>query len=487
MLNSKHETLNSKQTRNNKSQTLNVSSFEVRVWKKIIAVMFFCLMIYGVSRAYASGSPEQPKEPRLITLSQGIEMVLKDNRLIKSALPDNEIAFQESLRSRSVLFPQVSVFAEKIFSRYPPAIKFGDVAVETGDKNPLNYGIDIYQTLFDFGKNLSNYRASKELYKAIEAHTESVKRIAVLEFVTAYFNLLEADKMILVLKKESESLTSYLSDIEHLYEEGVVVKNDLLPARVSLADVKQRLIAARNAREVALARLNNILALPLNENLVIQDINMQPMKAPEISNAWDIASKQRPEITFYSDQINASSFSERAKLVENWPTLFLDTGYAYNQNRYVIHEANTSINFGVKMDLFDGGLARADLLKERARGGQLKEQKEKLIEDIKFEIEDSYFGFKNASEKIAVAKDSLEEADENVRFYRVKYAAGSATPTDVLGAISLQTRAQVNYCSSEYELKRSYAKLMYSMGIDLALIYEVMDRKHGDTAKTQNR
>ena len=135
------------------------------------------------------------------------------------------------------------------------------------------------------------------------------------------------------------------------------------------------------------------------------------------------------------------------------------------------------------MDLYDGGRARADLLQERAKGSQLKEQKEKLIEDIKFEIEDSFFGFKNASEKIVVAKDSLEESDENVRFYRVKYTAGSATPTDVLEAISLQTRAQVNYYSADYELKRSYAKLMYSMGIDLALIYEVMEKKHDKSIK----
>jgi outer membrane protein TolC len=117
-------------------------------------------------------------------------------------------------------------------------------------------------------------------------------------------------------------------------------------------------------------------------------------------------------------------------------------------------------------------------LKERARQKQLNEQKGKLNEDIKFEIQDSYYGLKNACEKVQVAKGALEQADENVRFYRVKYNAGGATTTDVLEAINLQTKAQANYCTDNYEMKRSYAKLMYSMGLDLSLIYEKMENKN---------
>ena len=104
-------------------------------------------------------------------------------------------------------------------------------------------------------------------------------------------------------------------------------------------------------------------------------------------------------------------------------------------------------------------------------------KKGKLTEDIKFEIEDSYYGLKNACEKVQVAKEALSQADENVRFYRVKYNAGVATTTDVLEAISLQTKAQANFCTDNYEMKRSYAKLMYSMGLDLSLIYEKMESK----------
>ena len=445
---------------------------------KSTVFLLFILFAGSCSVAYAEG-----QKARLITIPQGIAMVLKDNRLIRIALPSNEMAYQDSLMARSVLLPQFNANMIQTFNRFQPAMKTVSGNMDTSDKDYLTYGFDVYQTLFDFGKSLANYRAAKELFQAQKAHTESVRRVATLEFIMAYFNLLEWDRMIMVFQKEAESLNSYLNDIEHLYEQGVVVKNDLLPAKVRLADVLQRLIAARNDQEVAAGKLKNILGLSLREKIIIQDIKMQPPEFPEMEAAWSLAQIQRPEVTFYADQLKASLLSQRAKAVENFPTLFVDAGYSYVQNQYQVHENNTSIELGAKLNLYDGGSSQADLHKERFRHSQLKEQQDKLIEDIKLEIEDSYFGLKNACEKIVVAGEALKQAEENVRFYRVKYKAGSATPTEVLDAITLQTKAQTNYCSDDYELKRGYAKLMYSMGIDLGLVYERMESEQNGPKK----
>ncbi|MDD5585045.1 MAG: TolC family protein, partial [Candidatus Omnitrophica bacterium] len=237
--------------------------------------VYIILFLFG--SCYAETLPAKPEEKiRLITIGQGIEMTLKNNHLIKVALPDNEMSYQDSLISRSALLPNVNLTATKQYFRFQPASKIDNSSVNTAEKDPFSFGIDVYQTLFDFGKSLSNFRASKELFKATKAHTESVKRVATLEFIVSYFNLLEAEKMIVVAEKEVESLSSYLNDVQHLYEQGVVVKNDLLPAKVKLADAKQKLITALNAKEVIMARLNNILALPLREKVTAQDIEMQP-------------------------------------------------------------------------------------------------------------------------------------------------------------------------------------------------------------------
>ena len=416
---------------------------------------------------------------RIITMTEGIALVLKDSRLIKVSLPDQDMAYENSLVARSALLPHVSANFTQAFNQNQTIAKFGASEVPTAERIAYSYGFDVYQTLFDFGKSLSNYRASQEMVKATVAHIDSVKRVAILEFIMAYFNVLESEKGIAIAEKEVESLTSYLSDIQHLYEQGSAVKNDLLPAQVKLADARQKLIAAKSIREIALARMNNILALPLDENTEARDIVMElPDAPPAVEKAWEIAEKQRPELTFYDDQIKAARLSEKAKAVENLPSVYADAGYAYAKNKYFVHQGNAYVNLGAKMNVFDGGAAQAVLNEERARERKLVQEKDKLREDIKFEVQDSYVSLKDAREKFIVAKEALSQAEENVRFYRTKYEAGSATQTDVLEAISLQTRAQSNYYSSDYEVKRGYAKLMYSMGIDLTLIYETMEKKN---------
>ena len=442
-------------------------------------IIFIYFIVFPFQNASAGGISVNKEEGRVITISQGIDLVLKDSRLIKAALPDNDMALQNSLIARSALLPHLNASISQIFNRYQPTAKLGSLLAPTSNKNYLSYGFDVYQTIFDFGKSLSNFKGSRDLWRASQANVESIRRVATLEFIVAYFDLLEAEKMIDVSENEVNSISSYLQDIQHLYEQGSVVKNDLLSAKVRLADAKQKLISARNEREVIKARLNNILALPLRYNVIVQDMIMKPPQFPEMEKAWQISQTERPEVVFYEDQIKASSQFERAKAVENFPTIYADAGYSYMRNNYVVHQNNASVELGAKMSLFDGGASTAELLKERARQRQLKEEKEKLIEDIKFEIEDSYFGLKNACEKVSVGRDALTQAEENLRFYRVKYNSGSATTTDVLEAITLQTSAQTNYYSDDYELKRSYAKLIYSMGIDLALLYERMESVNG--------
>ncbi len=458
--------------------------FKVKV-DDLIRICILVLFLAGYFQAaYAEEvSPPAQQKSRLITISEGIRILLKESRLIKISSYDNEISYQDSLVARSVLLPKINAFATETFLRFQPASKFGAQTVNTADRQSFSYGIYVYQTLFDFGKSILGWRSANESTQARRVNTDSVKRLAELEFITAYFNLLETEKMIVVFEKETESLEAYLKDVEHLYGQGLAVESDLLPAKVKLADTRQKLISARNGRQLAVAALNNILALPLGENTTIVDIGMTQPDFPQIDEAWKTAEVQRTELVFYAEQIKASQSSARAKALENLPELFVNGGYAYSQNEYVAHEDNLSVAIGAKMDFYDGGTARALLLKERARQGQLETRKDKLMEDIKLEIEDSYYALKNASEKVLVARTALDEARENTRAYRLKYAAGSATPTEVLEAIALETAAQTNYYNDDYELKRSYAKLMYSMGIDLALIYERMESVQNGPAK----
>lgn len=446
--------------------------------KRILLVSFISFTLGLPLCAYGSDITAGPleKDGRLLTIPEGLSLVLRDSRLVKIETADKEMSFDDTLLALSPLLPHISAHISKTYNSYTPEMKFGAMTVPMGDRNPLSGGFDIYQTLFDFGKSISNYKASTEMLHARKASLESVKRAVALEFIVSYFEVLEIEKMITVAEKEVESLGSYLHDMEHLYEQGIIVENDLLPARVKLADAKQKRIASHNRREIAAAALNTMLTLPLTENIITQDVKREMPQLPGLADAWSSAETKRPEIAFFDSTIQSSSLREKAKAVNNLPTVYANVGYAYTQNKYMVHEDDAYVKLGAKMDLYDGGATDAETMKERTLHSKLQEQKNKLVDDIRYEVKRGYLGVTDAIEKISVARDALAQAEENVRFYRVKYNNGAATSTDVLEAISLQTKAETNYYSADYELKRSYARLIYSMGLDLVTVYKETER-----------
>lgn len=437
--------------------------------RNILVIFFIFILTLPVSGADEAGPP------RLITIRDGIKKVLEESHLIKISQANKEIASQDVNITRSAFFPQVNASLSETFLNNQPTSKFGSSKVNTSQKTFLSLGVDIYQTIFDFGKSYYSYKASQALLDSSRIDIERIKNLAVLEFIVAYFDLLDAEKLIIVSQSEVESLASYLKDVETLYEEGAVVKNDLLSAKVRLSDAQQRLISLRDFRDNTAARLNNILVIPINEQIEVRDFRMDLPEIPKIEYSFKTAEEQRPEIRIVDDQMSAASSLEKSKRAKNYPEVFTDGGYSFQQNRYVVKDDNFAVNVGVKMNVFDGGLAKGEADKERSRRAKLAEERRKLVDDIKLEVKNSYLGLKDATEKVKVTKDAVAQAGENVRLYREKYADGGATSTEVLDSITMQKNAQTNYYKADYELKRNYAKLMYSMGIDLAMIYEKME------------
>jgi len=441
----------------------------------LISILVF-LCVFG--SVYADDSVGEQ-----LTLQEGITRIIRNNRGVIIASIDSDIASQSVVVARSVLLPQINVSASQSFLSYQPGAKFGTLSVYTSERRYFSYGVDVYQTLFDFGKNLSVYNAAKSDVDAVKWNAEYVKNQTVLEFILTYFDLLDAEKMISVVQKEIDSLTAYLHDIENLYEQGAAIRSDLLSAKVKRADAQQRLITVRNQRGILAARINNLLAFPLDKKISARDLRVGIPVTLTKSSAWDIACKQRPELKIIEARLMGSFYRERAKAKENLPVLFAEGAYNYMDNQYQLRDDNASLQVGVKFPLFDGWRAKGEVVKERAIQSQLFEEQKKIEEDIRFELERDYRDLQDAGEKTTVARDAVSEAAEVVRINKVKYSEGAANATEVLEAIAMQAGAETNYTNADYELKRAYARLMYAMGIDLSLVYESMEGGGNGTKK----
>ncbi|MGO9376956.1 MAG: TolC family protein [Dissulfurispiraceae bacterium] len=437
--------------------------------------LFFALVLLAVISLFPiSGYAQETSidKGQTLSLSEGLSFVTNENRVIKIALFNQDLASQDISIARSRFFPVVNASANYTMLEHQPVAIFGPLSAPTADRDYPSYTVAVHQTLFDFWARKSGYSASKESLELTKADIARTKNLVALDFINAYFNLLEAEKMVEVGEHEVEALQSHEQVAKNLYDAGSITKNDLLQAEVRLSDAQQRLLTLKNQRTLSASRINNILSRPLNFSVLPVEVTEELPPMPVLERSWEKAIQQRPEIGIVDHQLKINDLQETAKRSEFLPTFFTEGDYNYTRNQFVMPQNNWSLVFGLTINLFNGGATKAEVSKLRARSGQLQEERNKLLNDIRLEVESYYLDESNARDNVTTTKGAIRQADENLRINKVRYEEGVGTATELLDAISLLTLAEKNYYKSLYDMRRAHAGLIYATGDDLTLSYK---------------
>ncbi len=441
-------------------------------------LLLFCLcgmLLPALCRAEAPTGAEAPRgaegNPAIMTLSEGLKIATENSRLIKIASRGRDVSSADVSIALSRYLPSINASLGETFLSNPPVAVFDSFTVQEANRSALSYGVDVQQLLYDFGGRSSRYEAASAALDSATLNIGRVKNIVALDFIIAYFDLLETEKMELVGEREVERLISHLAMARSLYKEGVITRNDLLQAEVRLSDAQQRILTTTNLRAVNASRLNNILSLPLTNPVRAADSAGAPHTGVDLDKAWELAESQRIELKTLDRELKINELEKAAKRSEYFPKIFADGGYNYTENRYLLHDETWTLMLGLNFNIFNGGGTRAEMAKIDHQREQLLEQRQKLVDDIKLDVEKNWLDMKNAAERIKVTRDAVKQGEENLKINKARYRDGAGTATDVLDAITLLTIAETNACRAEYELRRAHGAFMYAIGIDLASEY----------------
>jgi outer membrane protein TolC len=277
-----------------------------------------------------------------------------------------------------------------------------------------------------------------------------------------------------VAESEVRTLEAHLRDAKNLYENGVITRNDLLQAEVRLSDARQKALNMRNLRAINASRLNTVLSRPLNTDVQVMDVELVAEGHAGLARheAFRIAVQERPEVRIMVETMNALDLEEKSRKAEYYPRFFAGASYDYVDNRYLLHETNASLVLGMSLNLFSGGSTKAELLKTEYRRRQLLEQKARIEDEVRLEVEKNLLDLSNARERMKVARDAVGQAEENLRINRVRYEEGAGTATEVLDAVTLLTTAETNQHRALYDFRRAEASVFYSTGRDLVEVYK---------------
>lgn len=397
------------------------------------------------------------------SLENAWEIAIKTNHSLRAAKETTESTKKNLDAARSRRLPGLIFEGGYTVLDDTPEAKFGGGSIPLGQDEFLAYNATASITIFSSGVIKNGIDAAKFALQAAFSDQDREQQDLKMKVAEAYVAVLRSKRGVAVAESNVKSLTAHARDVENMYKQGFVAINDLLAARVVLADAVQNRLKARNLLDIAYSAYNRLLGYPLTRNVEIEELNF---KQPEESFEFliDLALTRRHELKAMSKITDALRRQAKVKFASYGPQVALSGGYRYYENKYQEPERAWTAALGFKWNLFDGGTAmhQGNAIIREAQA--ISEKRSDLESIIALQLRQAWLNVEESHKRIKVTLKALEQSEENLMVVKDRYREGLGTNTEVLDAETLRTKSHVNNDNAVYDATLSILRLRRSVG-----------------------
>ncbi len=400
------------------------------------------------------------------TLDEAWAAALNANHQIKTAQANTDVSQEQLQASEGQNLPEFNVGSGYTQYNETPSAKtnIGGQSAQFAMQQDGSARAQAMATLpiYTSGRITHNINAAQATLDATQANEHVAALNLKMQVADNYIAVLRAEDGVQVAQSHVQSLENHQKDVKNLFDQGIVAKNDVLAADVELLNAKQTLTQSVNAYDNAKARYNQLLTRQLNAKVELAKKFPESPKT-SLDNLNQNALNQRPELFVLNEQIEALHEQTKAMKAGLMPQVAVNGGYQYQQNRYQAYEGLWQANVGVDWKLYDGSTNhKGDALEKQALA--LKEQREELSGQILLQIRQAWLDSEETQQRLQVAKQTIVQADENLKVTTDRYQQGLATHTDVIQAEDLRTRSHNNLNNATYDFVLAGLKMKRAVG-----------------------
>lgn len=399
-----------------------------------------------------------------IDLKGAVTTAIQNNRDITIAELKRREAEADVSAAAAKKNPSVSYSWQR--NQYPTQVVTTALGTQSSNHG-YSQGINVSWPIWTFGKvegAIDAARYQKNIADLTVYKTEADTKLAA---VQAYYQYLEAVKLAEVQAQSVTDYASHLNNVQQQFDAGIVAKLDVLSSNVSLANAKQKSIAADNTRDVAEANLNNIMRVPMNTTLNPLDKNFpEPEFDLTMEQAILMAQKYRWELVEADYGVKAAQASLRSAKAGYLPTVSVGGGYSWKEASVTaVDKDDWAVQGGLSWSLWDGGATQASVKKADAAVKTAQETLLQAREKIELEVRQDYLNVLSYKEQIRAAEASVAQAEEAYKIATVRYSSGVGINLDVLDAELALNTARTNYITALYNYNIGLATLEHAMGV----------------------
>lgn len=418
-----------------------------------------------------------------LRLQDAIKYALANSETIKKARLDIENGLNVVKETRASAKPQLSAVSNLTLNPVVqqfvlPAEAFGGtpgefIAIKAGQTWNAMTNVQVSQQLYNqqLFTGLKAARGSAEFYNLMKELSEEnvVQQVA-----TNYYQVLVNQHKLGLLDDNLERINKLQGVLQGLYDNGLGKKIDVDRIKVNRVNLETQKMQLLNAIELQKNVLKYAMAMPMSENIVLPDEDIQKLESLvatlKVSPELDTESIISVKVLRKQDEL--LGLNRDAKRAEFFPTASLSGQYIQNSqsNRFNLYTGNAlnynMLNFtlNINIPIYDGGAKRARL--DQAKVDILKNQEEinltsnalkMAYENAKIQMQNSIEAIQNQRTNLGLAKEVYDNINSNFRL-------GLVNLTDLLNAESELTSTQNAYSDALLQFKVAEIELMKARG-----------------------
>lgn len=400
--------------------------------------------------------------PDLLTREEAVALALKNHPSLQAADANIRSSSAQLTQSESGYYPVMSYTAGA--SHIQGAFVFNpSFPARHQLYNSYTTGLQLQQTIYDFGKTGGRVSANKHLVEASTFDYQSARDNVATNVQLSYFNILQAQRVIKVNEEAVAQSEKHLEKARAFYSVGRRPQFDVTKANVEVANANVNLIRSRNLLRIAKVQLENAMGIHPTSNYTLADtFEVQPF-AMDLNSAKVIAFKNRPELRSARARVEFNESLVEAEWSQHLPTLLASYVYTWNGFHLPLASRYTAgVTFS--LPIFQGFSVYARVQQAKANVDVAKANTDMVTESVMLDVEQNYLELKEAEERIGATSKLVEQAEENLRTAEGRYNAGVGSAIEITDAQVLLSSARITNIQALYDYNSSLIKLYRAMG-----------------------
>jgi len=412
---------------------------------------------------------------RHLSLEQAIEIGLKNNKNIQISHLKQEMSATKEKDLKMEKLPDIEFHTS--YTQVTNLYQHQDGVFNKATK------YDAINGMYDFtlSASIPLYMGGKirntEKKAAIDTEISALKthldeRQLKMEIITAFLQIhhLKEQQNLINDKMKEDSVN--IRQVKTLKANGVVTVNEVLRTSLQLSNHTMSRTELDNDIQIAEHKLKTILSLPENQEMHVNtgDLISDQTAIPYIDELTETALCKNESVEITHKNLSLKELDQKITKADYLPKITAGGEYFlkypnmmfFPPEPYAYRLGMIGMNLTYPIENLYKNKYRMQEARENINLAQL--QIEENEEKIRHNVYEAYKKFEETGQKVKIAEEAINQAKENYRIVKTKYANKLSLITELIDADNTYLEAESNLISVKINRQLKYYQLQYTIG-----------------------